>query len=158
MPTAAFYRRGVTRFFFCPTITKAAPTVAQVTAGTELVDLADVAGFTFTNQPITTPTMDSTFDSSIPGPDTSDESSVTWYEPKTGTDTNVATLAKGTAGYIVIFYRGTAGASPAIGDKCEVWPIVSAGPNRQYTMGAEAAKMMATLTPSATPNINATLV
>lgn len=161
MPTAAFFRRGTTVVYFCPTIaSKAAPAVAELTAGTDLTetdDMADMAGFSFTNSPIQTPTMSSTFNSSIPGEDQTEDSTLTFYEPKTGTDTNIAVLAKGTAGFIVIFYRGIAGASPAAADKCEVWPVVSSGPSRQYGMDATAAKWMTTLTPSSPPNTNATV-
>lgn len=162
MPTGAYYRKGITKVYFSPTIaTKATPTVAEMTASTSLSaggNLADMAGFSFKNTPIPTPDMDSTFTSTIPGDDTSDDSSLTFYEPKTGTDTNYATLAKGTAGYIVIFYRGIAGASPAVAEKCEVWPIVSAGPARQYGSDAVAAKWMCTLTPSAPPSTTAAVI
>lgn len=158
MPTGAFLRKGVTKFYFCPTIAAiAAPTVAELTAGTRLTNIADMAGFSFTNQPIDTPDMDSTFTSKIPGEDQSEDSSFTFYEPKTGTDTNMTVLAKGTAGFIVIFYRGTAGASPAAADKCEVWPVTSSGPARLYTMSAEAAKWQTMLPASSPPSTNATV-
>lgn len=159
MPANAFFRRGTTKVWFCPTVasTSLVPTVAEITAGTKLVNIADMSGFSFSNNPITTPDMDSVFDSQIPGVDAAEDSVLTFYEPKTGTDALFATLAKGVTGYIVIFYRGIAGANPAIADKCEVWPIVSSGPRRMYGMDASAARWSVTLSPAAPPNVNVTL-
>jgi hypothetical protein len=162
MPTAAFFRRGITQVVFCPTIgIKATPTMAELTAGTNLTatgNVADMAGFSFTNSPIDTPDMSSVFNSKIPGEDQTEDSTMTFYEPKTGTDASIVTLAKGTAGFIVIFYRGFVGASHAVADKCEVWPVVSTGPARQYGMDATAAKWMTTLTPSSPPSTNAAVI
>jgi hypothetical protein len=132
-----------------------------MTAGTNLTSggaIADLSGFSFTNSPITTPSLDTVFDSSIPGVDAAEDSVVTFYEPKTGTDANYALLAKGTAGFVVIFYRGLAGATPAAADKCEVWPVTSSGPRRLYGMDATAAKWSVTLSPSAPPSTNAAVI
>ena len=162
MPINAFFRRGTTKVYWAPTIAiKATPTVAEITAGTDLGaggQIADMTGFSFTNSPITTPSLDTVFDASIPGVDAAEDSTLTFYEPKTGTDANMALLAKGTAGYVVIFYRGTAGSTPAAADKCEVWPVVSSGPRRVYGMDASAARWSVTLTPSAPPATNAAVI
>jgi hypothetical protein len=155
---ARFFRRGTTKIFWVPTIaSKAAPTAAEVNAGQALTPtMADIAGFSFANSPIPTPDMDTTFTSTIPGEDTSDDSTITFYEPTT-TNTLFSTLAKGTSGYVVIFYAGIAGASPAASDKAEVWPVTSTGPRREYSMGNDPARWMVGFTPSATPALTATL-
>jgi hypothetical protein len=157
MPANAFFRRGTTKVWFAPTVAGASPTAAEVNAGTRLVNIADMSGFSFANNPITTPDLDTVFDSQIPGVDAAEDSVITFYEPKTGTDALFTTLAKGVSGFIVIFYRGIAGASPAAADKCELWPVVSSGPRRMYGMDASAARWSVTLSPSAPPNVNATL-
>ena len=156
MAANAFFRRGTTKVWFCPTVAApAAPTVAELTAGTRLANIADMTGFSFTNQPIGIPDMDSVFTPSIPGEDTTEDSTFTFYEPKTGTDATFATLAKGVVGFVVIFYRGIAGATPVAAEKCEVWPVVSSGPRRLYGMDAAAARWSVTLTPSDPPNTGA---
>jgi len=156
---ARFFRRGRTKVWFAPTIASAAliPTAAEVNAGTNLTpSIADIAGFAFTNSPIATPDLASTFTATIPGEDTAEDSTLTFYEDTT-TNTLQTTLAKGVSGYIVIFFAGIAGASPAAGDKAEVWPVQSTGPRREYSMGNDPARWAVGLTPSAPPNFSATL-
>lgn len=155
---ANFWRRGTSKAFFAPTVTLAAPTAVQVNAGTDLTPkIADVAGFTFTNQAIATPDWATTLNTQIPGEDQLAASALTFYEDKTSNPIRTA-LAKGTVGYIVIFFAGIAGSTPAAGDKCEVWPAIVAAVPRLYTFGTEAAKWRADLTPNAAPNTDAVLV
>jgi len=150
---ARFMRKGITRFYFVPTIASATlvPTTAEVTAGTRLdTQLADVNGFRYSNNPINVPDMSSTFVANIPGEDSVEASNLTFYEDKT---TNAIKTAqpKATTGYIVIFYSGIAGASPAIGDKADVWPIQVASVGRAYTAGNEAAQYQIIYAPTAAP-------
>src|SRR5438309_11085141 len=128
MPNIRFFRRGVSKVYFCPTVAAlAAPTAAEVNAGVNLTtDLADLAGFTYANQPIATPDWSDNFDSKIPGVDQPTDGVLHFYE-RTTTNANRTTLAKGVAGFVVIFFAGIAGANPAAGDKAEVWPIPSTG-------------------------------
>lgn len=159
MANNRFFRRGTTKIWWCPVVvTESAPKVTETTAGTQIVNVADMTGFTYSNSPIATPDLDDTFDSQIPGVDAAEDSVLTIYEPKTGTDTIITTLAKGTTGFALIFYRGIAGAAPAIGDKCETWPVTSTGPARIYGMDAVGARWRTTLTANSRPNINATMV
>ena len=140
---ARFMRAGTTRFYFVPTIaatTTLIPTVAEVTAGTRIdAQIATVNGFSFANQPIKTPDMASTFESSIPGKDAADDSSLEMYQVK-GTDSIRTALAKGTAGYMVIFFDGIAGSTPAIADKVDTFPCQVASNAKMYTADNEAAK------------------
>lgn len=162
MAVNKFFRRGISKAFFVPTISsQAAPTAVEVNAGTSLTALvAELNGFSFENQPIDTPNMSETFVSKIPGEDQSADSTIVFYEQR-GTDPAnplMATLAKGTAGYIVIFFGGTAGASPAATDRADVWPVISTGVPRQYDLGNEAAKWSCMFAPTAAPSINVALV
>lgn len=160
MATNKFFRRGITKVFFVPTIAAPvdSPSVAEVTAGADLSpDVAELSGFTFENQPISTPNLSETFVTTIPGEDQSEASSLTFYEKQgPGADNPLrALLAKGTTGYIVIFYAGIAGATPATGDPCEVWPTITTGAARIYDTGNEAAKWRCNFTPTATPATDA---
>lgn len=158
--TTRFMQKGLTRFYLVPTIanqTTLLPTVAEVAAGTRIdTQLAEVSGFSFANETIETPDMSSTFDKSIPGGDKADASSLTNYELKTS-DTIKTALAKGTNAYIVIFPYGTAGATPAIADKCDVWPVTIASRVRAYSAGNEASKYTASFAMTAEPKFELTL-
>lgn len=154
-----FFRRGRTKFYWVPTIASTAfiPTAAEVLAGTSMTcSIAEVNGFNFKNTPIPTPDMCSTFTSTIPGEDTAEDSSLTFYEDTTSNPLQT-TLAKGTTGYVVIFPTGTAGASPAAADKAEVWPVQCTGPNREYSAGNDPARWMSGFAMTAAPNFSATL-
>jgi hypothetical protein len=149
---ARFMRKGKTKVYFVPTISnKAAPTVAEITAGTVLTaSIAEMNGFTFSNNPIDTPDMSTAFVNKIPGEDSVDDSNIVFYEDDT-TDTLRTSQAKGTNGYIVTFPKGTAGASPAAADKAEVWPVTIASNSRQYTADNEAAKFQVVYAITAPP-------
>ncbi len=151
-------RKGRTKIWWVLTIaTPTAPTAAEVNAGTRIdTALAEINGFTFANTPIETPDMATTFVSKIPGEDTVGDSNMTFYEDTTTNPISTA-LAKGAIGNVVIFYVGTAGASPAAADKAEVWPSIVASNAKQYTTSNEAAKYMVTFTNTAAPSA-ATLV
>lgn len=138
---ARFMRKGITKVYFCPTIaTPTAPTTAEITAGTALTgQVAELNGFTFSNAPIDVPDLSSAFVKKIPGEDTVEDSSIVFYEDKTTNPISTA-LAKGTVGFVVIFYAGTAGSNPAAADKCEVWGCIIASNSRRYTAGNEAAQ------------------
>lgn len=153
-----FMRKGKTKLYWVPTIANtSAPTAAEVNAGTNMTpQIAEINGFTFTNNPIDTPDMATAFVSKIPGEDTVDSSNIMFYEDDTTNPIQTA-LAKGNSGYVVIFYKGTAGASPAAADKAEVWPAQIASNARQYTAANEAAKYNVVFTLTAQPTINATL-
>jgi hypothetical protein len=138
---ARFMRKGKSKVYWVLTISnKSAPSTAEITAGTALqASIAEINGFTFQNNPIDVPDMGSAFVSKIMGEDTVEDSNIVFYEDDTATTIPTA-LAKGTAGHIVIFYKGTAGASPAASDKCEVWPVTVSSQARLYTTGNEAAQ------------------
>jgi hypothetical protein len=154
-----FMRKGTTQFHFVPTIASASlvPTAAEVTAGERLDEqLAEVNGLSFSNSPIMVPDFASTFTSQIGGEDTSEDTSMVFYEDDTSNPIKAA-LAKGTTGYICAFYAGIAGATPAAGDDCDVWPIIVTSNSRQYTADNEAAKYQVNLAMSAPPGIEKTL-
>lgn len=153
-----FFRRGKTRFFFVPTIAAGTkiPTTAEITAGTELTpNVNDVGGFTFANERINTPTLDTTFTAGIGGEDTAEDSSLTFYLDS-ATNTLRTTLAKGVQGFIVIFdYKIGA---PAVADKVDTWPIEVASAPKQYSMGNDPALWVANFGITGTPQFDGALV
>lgn len=153
-----FFRRGKSKVRFVPTIaaTTLIPTTAETTAGTDLTpSVAELQGFSFSNSPIPTPDLLTTFTPNIPGEDVAEESQILFYEDTT-TNTLQTTLAKGTVGYILIYFAGYPGANPAAGDKSEVWPIQSTGPFREYSTGNDPARWGVKFAMTAAPNFSAT--
>lgn len=132
---ARYFRRGVAAMKWLPTVAGASPTRPEITAGTDLTGaIAAIAGFKMANAPIATPDLLTTFDTQIDGPDTVDASSITFYDDDASTTIRTA-LAKGNAGYVVLFPQGDAS-----GKRCEVWRAKSLGVNDEWTLDATAAK------------------
>jgi len=161
MPVAdvRFIRPGISKIYFVATIANpAAPTAAEVNAGVNLsATVADVVGFTYQNTPVSVLDWGDNFESKVIGLDVAAQSGLKIYEKRT-TNTGRTTLAKNVAGYLVILFSGTAGATPAAGDKGDTWPILSAGVPREYVSGATAAKWTAALVITARPSEDAVLV
>jgi len=163
MPNTRFFRPGITKVFFVATIaTQAAPTAAEINAGSTLTGttalplLADLQGFSFANKPIDVPDWTSVFVGKIPGRDESADSTLHFYDYTT-TNTLRTTLAKLITGYIAIFSQGIAGASPAAADKVDIWPFISTGPAKDYS-STDAAKWHVGCAPSASPSLDVAVV
>lgn len=133
---ARFWRRGVSRIQFLPAVSNpAAPSSAEITAGEDLTpQIAEIGGFNFTANPITTPDLSTTFDTQIPGPDSTDTSTLTFYDDDASEVIRTA-LAKGTRGYLLFQPYGTTAT-----DRAEVWRVESLGVNDEWTTGNEAAR------------------
>lgn len=148
-----FMRRGITKFFWIPTATSSTVvTAAQVNAGVNVTpQIAEVSGFNFANSPITTPNMEEEFTPQIPGEDTAADSSITFYEIRGATDTIHDAQPKGDTGYMVIFFGGIAGSTPAAGDDADVWPATVGSNSRGYSAGNEAATYVVNYSITAPP-------
>lgn len=149
MAAIRFMRKGTTKIWWVATVASpAAATVANFTAGTNITkQVNEVNGFSFTNNPISVPDMDSRFSSQVTGEDTAENSNFVMYELKgTPADTIRPLLAKDATGYVAFFYAGLAGASPAAGDKYELFPAVISSNVRRYTAGNEAATYVVSIT------------
>ena len=142
-----FFRRGLSEVHFVPVVAvKAAPTRVEITAGEPLTPgVAEINGFNFSNSPITTPDLSTTFTTQIPGEDTSDTSTLTFYDDDTSTAIRTA-VVKGTVGYLVFMPYGDTATKRA-----EVWPVISTGANDQWTTGNEAAKFQVSFAVTAEP-------
>lgn len=138
---------------FLPSVaSKAAPTTAEVTAGTDiLVQLAEITGFIFANTPIMVPDMTTTFTKQIGGEDTAEASSITFYEDDTTNAIRTA-LAKGTTGFVLLYpYTAT----PASTAKCEVWPVRVTSSARQWSTGNDPARYVVSFAITDVPNTDA---
>lgn len=130
-----YMRRGKSKILFTPTVAGASPTRAEITAGTALTpQIAEVTGFSFSNSPIATPDLDTTFTTTISGEDTSDTPSITFYDDDTATTIRTA-LAKGTKGYVLLFPYGDVPTK-----RMEKWYIESTGVSDEWSAGNDPAR------------------
>jgi hypothetical protein len=114
-----------------------APTQAEITGGTDLTtSINAIAGFDLSNTAIAVPDLGSTFNKSIPGEDTTQASTITFYDDDSGSAIRTA-LAKGTAGFIILMPYGQAS-----GKRAEVWPVRSSGVNDTWDLAADAARFV----------------
>lgn len=108
---------------FLPTIADANlnPTAAEITGGTDLTGFLVTLDASTRGNNIATPSLDTLFETSIPGTAAA-TFTAEFYRDDT-TDTAWTTLPRGTQGYFVIERYGSAGAAPVAADVVEVWPI-----------------------------------
>jgi len=129
-PSTRYIPPGVTQYYWVASIAnKNSPTRSELNAGTDLTgEINAVSGFSYSNSPVETPDLGSTFTSKIPGLNAADDSSLTFYLSQSGTDVRTL-LTKGLTGFIVIFSEGD-----LPGKVMDVYPVsISAAP-KQRTM------------------------
>jgi hypothetical protein len=137
---ARFYRRGISRVYFNTT---------AVVGGTELTNsIAEISGFQLTNSPIPTPDLQATFTKSIVGEDTTDTSTITFYDDDSVTTIRTA-LVKGAVGFIILAPYGTAATK-----RFESWPARSTGVNDEWTVGNDPARYMVGFAITDVPTLN----
>lgn len=149
-----FFRRGISKIYWLPSVAtpSAGPTSGEITAGTDLSPgITEVNGFSIANAPIATPTLDSRFTKSIPGEDTTDDSSLVMFDDDT-TQTLRSVLAKDTVGYIALLPYGL-----GTGKRVELWNVTITGNNDQWTTDNEAARFMVSFSINEVPYQNAEL-
>lgn len=122
---------GTGRVFIVPdptgagtVVTLAAPTAVQVNTGTEITALLRRDGLSRpqTGNVMDTSDLGSRTNSTDLGTVGGDKGSLKAYRDSvSGSDTAWPLLKQGLRGFLVVFPFGTAGASPAAADKCEVY-------------------------------------
>lgn len=137
--SARFVRRGVTKIFFLPAVADVnATTRAEITAGTDLSDkIAEVAGWSLSNQAIATPDLGSRFESSIPGTNQAADSSITFYEDLDDEEVEIL-LPPLAPGYIVMLRKGDKPGSNSM----DTYPVRVASKSSTITTGNEAARFV----------------
>lgn len=143
---ARFFRRGVSQIRFAATIAGSGPTVTPIgtisagdwSGATNLTGIiGDLNGFQFKNAPIDVPDLASSFVIQILGPDTVEDSSLTFYDDTTGTASPDyrTVLAKGVSGFILLAPYGA-----TTGRRVEAWPAISTGVNDEWSLGNDPAR------------------
>ncbi|WP_143660040.1 hypothetical protein [Streptomyces sp. WZ.A104] len=133
-----YSRRGVTRVLWLEKVADAShiPTRPELTAGTDLTNaIASIDGWALANQSIETPDLGSTFDSSIPGSDKADDSSLGFYEDKVS-DEIEQLLTKDATGWVVFLRKGDVPGSKSM----DVFPTRVGSRSPNYSTDNEAAK------------------
>lgn len=145
-----YFRRGTSKLIWLASAPSASPTQTQLTAGDDLTpDLAEVTGLTSESSPIETPDMNSPFTSTIPGPITAGNPTVTIYE-RLGDTTFLELLARGATGFLAFCPEGL-----GVGKPVEVHAVQVSSRSRNLGIGNEGATFVATMAATAPPDTDA---
>jgi hypothetical protein len=113
---------GEVRIYWVPTIAvKTAPTVAEITGGTELTPFLSSLDTPLDGETADSSALSSAFNTSVPGT-FGGGATGTFYRDDT-TDTAYTTLPRLTSGHIVIRRFGGSTTAIAISDAVEVWEV-----------------------------------
>lgn len=140
-----FFRRGKEVWVLAPAVAnKAAPTRAEITAGVVLTEpgsdeaagIAGIAGWSMSRDDIATPDAATDFAKTIPGVNSSEASSITFYDDDDD-DTIREAQIDGTEGFMIRMPYGDVAAK-----RCSVWPVRSKGVNddADIVTASDAAK------------------
>src|SRR5436190_14783997 len=135
-----FNRRGTEKWYLVTTIAnQAAPTAAEINAGVLVSPyLRSLSGFTSEVEDLDAADQSSSFNKTIPGGETPENSSMTFYASDTladGEETTRAAFVQGTQRYMVAVPRGTVLAAA----KCDVFPVRIKSNNDDKTVENAAA-------------------
>lgn len=146
------FRRQTTRFYALPSVSapETGPTRSEINAGTWLQNIANIGGFSISNSPVATPDLDSRFTTNVPGEDTAENPSLTFWDDDADT-TNRDVLAKDTRVFLVYMPFGD-----VPGQRCEVWDVTSTGVNDQLDLSS-AAQFQVGFSVNEVPNQNAVI-
>ncbi|MDN0193918.1 hypothetical protein [Streptomyces sp. S.PNR 29] len=149
-----FLRRGISKIYWLRKVNNSErPTRTEISEPNRF-DLtkavSDIEGWALENEPIETPDMGSTFNSSIPGNDKAESSSLTFYEDRFSDDIEQE-LPKGAKGYVVFLRKGDIPGSRSV----DVFPVQVATRAATYSTGNEAAKFQVTFTITEEPSLDA---
>lgn len=145
-PTTRYFPVALRRVYFLPAVANvAAPTRAELTAGTDLTgEVVDggISGFTLTGAAVDVPDLASIFTANIPGRQTAASSSISFYLDQGGNDVRTLFLAAttsslATTGFILILPAGewVTGKTKTM----DVWPVrvLSDGLNQSTADGGQ---------------------
>lgn len=124
--TAKYAPPGFTKAAFVTTVTKAAPTAAQLNAGTRLETfMRNMPNIPRSANLVDIATLDDKYESRQVGTRGGEMITAEFLRDGT-TDTAYTTLAEDASGYFVIARKGIAGATFAAADKVDVYPVTVA--------------------------------
>ncbi|MET8677073.1 hypothetical protein ABZW18_05595 [Streptomyces sp. NPDC004647] len=149
-----FLRRGISKIYWLKQISDPKWPSRKEISEPNRFDLtnavSDIEGWALENDPIETPDMGSTFNSSIPGNDKAENSSLTFYEDR-HSDEIEQRLPKGAKGYVVLLRKGDLPGSRSV----DVFPVQVATRAATYSTGNEAAKFKVDFTIIDEPSLDA---
>ncbi|MGW3121356.1 phage tail tube protein [Streptomyces sp. NPDC001107] len=149
-----FLRRGISKIYWLKKVNDPERPSRTELSEPNRFDLtkavSDIEGWALANEPIETPDMGSTFNSSIPGNDKADSSSLTFYEDRFS-DAVEQQLPKGAKGYVVFLRKGDIPGSRSV----DVFPAQVATRAATYSTGNEAAKFKVDFTIIDEPSLDA---
>lgn len=149
---------GMTRVTFATSIANiAAPTVAELNAGTALESLITPDGLDISSTTAAVPTgaLVSTFDTEAAGRRKYDIKLT--MKRQTPTDTALNLLPYRTAGFLIVRRTVTAATAWTIGHKAEVYPVQAGEPSLIKPTSNEVAKFESTFFLTADANTSATV-
>ncbi|MFE9455800.1 hypothetical protein [Streptomyces californicus] len=146
-----FLRRGISKILWVPDLNDPKyPSRREINGAFVLTDaVSDIEGWALENDPVETPDMGSTFNSSIPGNDKAENSSLTFYEDRFS-DAIEQQLPKGAKGYVVLLRKGDLPGSRSV----DVFPVQVATRAATYSTGNEAAKFKVDFTITDEPSLD----
>ncbi|WP_435215919.1 hypothetical protein [Streptomyces sp. bgisy034] len=147
-----YYRRGVTKVLWVPTIAnKAAPTRVELNAGTALEgETGAMSGWQTTSNTVATPALGSRFTPVVGGEITAAESSLTFWASKDGDDVRTL-LQREDTGFIVWMDEGDVEAQT-----CDVYPVTVTSQAKVRELDS-AAQIMAQFAITSEPAENVTI-
>lgn|SRR4051794_1841073 len=147
-----YFRPGTTKIVFASTLaSKAAPTRAEINAGTDLSgEIASIEGWQVTSDFIDTPDLGTRFTSKVAGRISADDSSLSMYASVNSIDVR-SLLPRDTNGYILIFDEGD-----VAGRKADVFPVTVASAPKQRGM-EDPAQISVQFSITSTPAENVTI-
>lgn len=156
--TAKYAPPGFTKIAWVTTVTLAAPTAAQLNAGTRLETFArGVPNLPRAANIVDVATLDSKYEKRQVGTRGGEVISCDFLRDGT-TDTAYTTLAEDTVGYFVVARKGIAGATFAAADKVDVFPAVVASQVDGTPGRNDPDFFTAEMVVTDTPNRNVTVV
>lgn len=151
---ARFYRRGTSKVHWKAGTDTVPPDVdTAMASAVELTnDIAEISGFALTSGTIATPDLGSRYTKTIPGEDTTADSSFTMYDTDAASNPIRDALTKGAIGYITLLPYGA-----GVGKRAEVWTVQVTGVNDQWTVANEPARYVVSFAVLQVPNQNDSL-
>src|SRR5215217_2985607 len=144
-----FFRPGITAVVYAPAVAnKAAPTRAEINAGTDLSrDVQSVDGWATTANFLDAPDLVSSFVSKVAGTLEAGDSSITMYQSSNSVDAR-SLLARGVTGFILWFDE-----SDTPGRKADTFPITVASLGKNRDIG-EIATITAAFAITSAPAVD----
>lgn len=148
-----YFARGITKIYSCTSVvTLAAPTRAELNAGTDLSpEAASISGWLVQANEIETPDLATVFTSKIPGSTSIGDSSIDLYADDNGVDVR-GVLPRGTVTTIYILYGGDVAGAKMDGFRTRVRSV-----GKPVSVGDDAGMVQVQFSITATPAENITV-